>query len=146
MHAILPLMVLSALASAPQFDVQLLDGSKVSGSLVQWDAAQLVVETSTGRTTLQTGKLASVTPHSPPADSAAKPAVWVDLVDGSQLAGLEYTVEKGRAKIAFSAGEVARNSDRPDRRRAFAAGLRGDGLGVVADSRQEDSRRRVGDR
>ena len=100
-------MVLSALAcGSPQFDVQLLDGSRVSGSLVRWDAAQLVVEASTGRTTLDTGKLASVTPHSPPANSAAKPAVWVDLVDGSQLAAAEYTAEKGRAKIAFSAGEV----------------------------------------
>ena len=106
MHAILPLMVLSALAAAPQFDVQLLDGSRVSGSLVRWDAAQLVVETSTGRTTLDAGKLASVTPQSPPANSAAKPAVWVDLVDGSQLAAAEYTAEKGRAKIAFSATEV----------------------------------------
>ena len=46
MYAILPLMFLSAVASAPQFDVQLLDGSRVSGSLVRWDAAQLVVETS----------------------------------------------------------------------------------------------------
>ena len=106
MHAILPLMVLSALAAAPQFDVQLLDGSRVSGSLVRWDAAQLVVETSTGRTTLDAGKLASVTPQSPPASPAAKPAVWVDLVDGSQLAAAEYTAEKGRAKIAFSATEV----------------------------------------
>jgi len=53
MHAILPLMLLSALAAAPQFDVQLLDGSRVSGSLVRWDAAQLVVETATGRTTLE---------------------------------------------------------------------------------------------
>ena len=106
MHAILPLMLLSALAAAPQFDVQLLDGSQVSGSLVRWDAAQLVVETSAGRTTLDTDKLASVTPHSPPASPAAKPAVWVDLVDGSQLAAAEYTAEKGRAKIAFSATEI----------------------------------------
>ena len=66
----------------------------------------MVVETSTGRTTLDTGKLASLTPQSPPASSAAKPAVWVDLVDGSQLAAAEYTAEKGRAKIAFSASEV----------------------------------------
>ena len=106
MHAILPLMLLSALAAGPQFDVQLLDGSRVSGRLVRWDAAQLVIETSTGRTTLDTGKLASLTLQSPPASPASKPAVWVDLVDGSQLAAAEYTVEKGRAKIVFSAGEV----------------------------------------
>ena len=106
MHCILPLMVLSALASAPRFDVQLLDGSRVSGSLVRWDAAQLVVENSTGRTTLDAEKLASLTSQSSPANSGVKPAVWVDLVDGSQLAAAEYTVEKGRAKIAFSATAV----------------------------------------
>jgi hypothetical protein len=106
MHVILPLMVLSALASGPQFDVQLLDGSRVSGSLVRWDSAQLVVQTSTGPATLDTAKLAALVPQSPPADSLPKPAVWVDLVDGSQLAGLEYTAAKGRAKIAFSATEV----------------------------------------
>ena len=32
--------------------------------------------------------------------------MWVDLVDGSQLAAAEYTAEKGRARIAFSAGEM----------------------------------------
>jgi len=106
MHAILPLMVLSVLASPPQFDVQLLDGTRVSGSLVAWDAAHLVIEAPTGRTAQDTGKLASVTPHSPPASPAVKPVVWVDLVDGSQLAAKEYTVEKGRAKIALSATEV----------------------------------------
>ncbi len=106
MYAVLPLIVLSALASASQFNVQLLDGSRVSGSLVRWDAAQLVVENSTGRTTLDTGKLASVMPQSPPANAVAKPAVWVDLVDGSQLVAAAYIVEKGRAKIVFSATEV----------------------------------------
>ena len=106
MHAILPLMVLSVLAATPQFDVQLLDGSRVSGSLVRWDSAQLVVESVTGRTTLDTAKLAAVTPQSPSASSARKPAVWVDLVDGSQLAAAEYTAEKGRAKIVFSGTEV----------------------------------------
>ncbi|MEI8373231.1 MAG: NPCBM/NEW2 domain-containing protein [Planctomycetota bacterium] len=106
MQSILPLMFLSVLASPPQFDVLLLDGSRVSGSLIRWDVAQVVIETSTGPTSLDKGKLASVTPHSPPADSAAKPAVWVDLIDGSQLAAAEYTVEKGRAKIAFSASEI----------------------------------------
>ncbi|MGO9109249.1 MAG: NPCBM/NEW2 domain-containing protein [Thermoguttaceae bacterium] len=106
MHAFLSLMVLSAFASVPQFDVQLLDGSRVSGSLVAWDAARLVVESSAGRTALNAGKLVSVTPQMPPATPTARPAVWVDLVDGSQLAAAEYTAENGRAKIAFSATEV----------------------------------------
>ena len=106
MHAILPLMVLSALAAAPRFDVQSLDGSRVSGRLVRWDAAQLVIEEgATGPVALNAEKLASVVPRNPPA-AAAKPAVWVDLVDGSQLAAAEYTVEKGRARIALATSEI----------------------------------------
>jgi hypothetical protein len=106
MHAILPMIVLSALASAPTFDVQLLDGSRVSGRLVGWDAAQLVVETTGGKTVLDAGKLASVTPLGAPPNAATKPAVWIDLADGSQLSAAEYTVEKGRARIALSAAEI----------------------------------------
>jgi hypothetical protein len=106
MHGILSLMLLSALAAPPQFDVQLLDGTRVSGSLEQWDAAQLIVSTSAGRTTVAAEKVASVTPQKPPASPAAKTAARVDLVDGSQLAAADYTAEKGRAKISLSSGEV----------------------------------------
>jgi hypothetical protein len=100
MHTILPLICLSALAAGPQFDVQLLDGSHVSGKLAGWESTSLVIEGSAGRTTLDTSKLATLTAEGLPA-STIKPAVWVDLVDGSQLLAAGYTVEKGRAKIVF---------------------------------------------
>jgi len=106
MYGILPLMVLSAVASAPRFEVQFLDGSRVSGTLVRWDATQLILDASTGGTALDAGKLATVTPQSPPASPATKRAVWIDLVDGSQLVAAEYTAEKGRAKITFSPTEI----------------------------------------
>ena len=106
MHGFLSLMVFSALAAAPQFNVQLVDGTRVSGSLDRWDAAQLVVTGSAGRTVLDVGKLAAITPQKPPASPAVKPAVRVDLVNGSQLAAADYTAENGRAKIVFSASEA----------------------------------------
>jgi hypothetical protein len=105
MHAILPLMVLSVLSAAPKFDAQLLDGSRVSGNLAAWDVRGVVVESSTGRITLDAEKLASMTRQTPPAQPAARQAVWVDLIDGSQLVAAEYTAEKGHAKIVFSAAE-----------------------------------------
>ncbi len=71
MHAILSLIILSALSAPPQFDVQLLDGSKVSGSLAAWSEKQVVVETSGGRRNLDVSTIASVAAHSP----AAKPAI-----------------------------------------------------------------------
>jgi len=106
MCGILPLVFLSAVASAPRFDVQLLDGTRVAGTLVRWDAAQVVLDASSGRTALDAGKLASLTPQSPPTSPAVKRPVWVELVDGSQLVAAEYTAEKGRAKITFSPTEV----------------------------------------
>jgi hypothetical protein len=106
MHSILPLFLLSALAAPPQFDVQLLDGAKVSGGLSTWTDKQLVVETSGGRRELDVAKVASVAAHVPPGKPPVSPAVWVDLVDGSHLAAMEYTTEQARARIALASGET----------------------------------------
>ena len=105
MHSILPLILLSV-ASAPQFDVQLLDGAKVTGSLAAWTEKQLVVETSAGRRELDPAKVASLAVHAPPAKPSAGPAVCVDLADGSRLAAVDYTAEQARAKIALASGET----------------------------------------
>jgi hypothetical protein len=102
MHSILPLLLLSAVVAPPQFDVQLVDGSKVSGSVAAWTEKQLVVETSAGRRELDVAKVASVAAHAPPAKPAIGPAVWVDLADGSRLVGLEFTMAKGRANIVLA--------------------------------------------
>ena len=107
MHTFLPLILLSALAAPPQFDVQLLDGSKVSGGLAGWTEKQVVLDTPNGRRELDVAKVASLATHGPAFKSAAKPSVWVDLADGSRLAAAEYTTDKGRAKIAlFPSNEV----------------------------------------
>jgi hypothetical protein len=105
MHGLLPLMLVTALSSVPQFDFQLLDGSRVSGSVAGWDAAKVLIEGPGGRSSLDIARLASITPQKAPAIPAGKPAVWVDLVDGSQLAAAEFTAQQGRAKIVFSAAE-----------------------------------------
>ena len=102
MHSILPLLLLSAVAAPSQFDVQLLDGSKISGSLAAWTETQLAVETPAGRRELDVAKVASIAAHTPPAKPAASPAVWVDVADGSHLAGSEFTMQKGRANILLS--------------------------------------------
>jgi hypothetical protein len=106
MHTFLPLIFLTALAAPPQFDVQLVDGVKVFGGLVHWDAAKVTVETSSGRRELDVSKVASIAAHVAPTKPATKPSVWVDLSDGTRLAALEYTTERGRAKIVLAADEV----------------------------------------
>jgi hypothetical protein len=106
MHPILPVILLSALSASPQFDVQLLDGSKLTGSLAACSDKHVTIETSAGRRELDVDKVASIAAHAP-AKSAAAPLVWVDLADGSRIAGTEYTTEKGQAKIALlPAGEI----------------------------------------
>ncbi len=111
MHAILQLILMSAVGHPlagppPQFDAQLVDGSKVSGAMAAWNDKQLVLETSSGRRELDLAKLASVAAHAPQTKPASKPFVWVDLGDGSQLAAVEYTTEQSRGKIALASGET----------------------------------------
>ena len=112
----------------------------------RWDAAQLVVETATGRTTLDAGKLASVTPQSRAgklhgeAGRVGRPGRW--FATGGR--GIHRRERPGQDHLLRHRG--AGNPDRPDRRRPLSAGLRGDGLGVVADPRQEGAQRRAGDR
>ena len=146
MHAILPWMVLSALAAAPQFDVQLLDGSRVSGSLVRWDAGavghrDLGRPHHAGRGQAGLGDAAK---------AAGKPRGEAGRVGrpGRRFAtggrGIHRGERPGQDRL-FRRRDPG-SADRRDRRRALSADFRGDGLGVVADPRQEDSRRRAGDR
>ena len=146
MHAILSLMVLSALAAAPQFDVQLLDGSQVSGSLVRWDAAQLV-DRDLGRPHHaghgQAGLGNAAQPAGKPRGEAGRmgrPGRW--FATGGR--GIHRGERPGQDRLFRHRGPGS--ADRRDRRRALSADFRGHGLGVVADPRQEDSRRRAGDR
>ena len=101
MHAFLPLILLSAVSAPPQFNVQLLDGSTVYGSLAGWSEIQVVVDTPKGRREFDPTKVASIAAHGPAAKSTSKPSVWVYLADGSRLAASEYTTDKVRAKITL---------------------------------------------
>lgn len=100
------LFALSVLAAGSDFEVQPLEGPRVIGSLVSLDAKQVVLETQSGRVTLEIEKIAALAPKQMPATPAKEPSAWIGLVDGSTLVTEEYTVNSGVAHITLLGGEV----------------------------------------
>ncbi len=90
----------------PAVEARTLDGSVVSGSLVELGAEQVVLETTSGRVPLELRRLAGVVPKGDGPRIGPAPTTWVDLVDGSSLTASEYTVRDGRARIVLVGGAV----------------------------------------
>ena len=106
MHSFLLAITLSVFANAPEFDVQSLAGASASGRLVALDGSRVTLETASGRVTLATDRVTSITARQNPRARHESPLVSVALVDGSSLAVKEYTVNNGRAKMTLASGEV----------------------------------------
>ncbi len=99
-------------ATAHQVEVQLVQGARISGELVQWKDQQILLGTSTGAatvTSLEAATIAAIVPKpvaaQPPEKPLEKPTLWLDLSDGSRLAATEYTVVGAQSKITFADGE-----------------------------------------
>jgi len=96
-------LILSAVVTVagPGFDVQLLDGQSLSGSITALDAKQVTVETDDGPTTLDVTKLARISAVDKSKAIGSLPSVWIDLVDGTTLLAAEYAVSEDAARITF---------------------------------------------
>ncbi|MGH7194997.1 MAG: hypothetical protein ACREJM_15905, partial [Candidatus Saccharimonadales bacterium] len=79
--------------------MQTSDGEQFYGRLTALTATEVGLSTQLGPLTLLFDNIADITPLEKPPAPAAKPSVWVDLVDGSLLLGSNYEVNEGRAKI-----------------------------------------------
>jgi hypothetical protein len=103
-------LLLSAIATdaAPVFEAQNAEGTSVVGSLIELTPQRAVLETPQGKVELDLAKLLYLLPKDAPetAPPAASPTVWVELVDGSTLAAVQYAVEADRAKITLTDGEI----------------------------------------
>jgi hypothetical protein len=99
------LILALALLLAPQFELSTSGGETLSGELVELSAKQVVVQAAGGPQTVPTGQLAAVRSSSKPGEPA-QPAVRVELVDGSSLHAISYSVSDGDATIALAGGEV----------------------------------------
>ena len=105
-NSLIVILTWAAAASAAEFQIQPLEDPPVAGDLVSIDGKQVVLQTPTGRVTLEIEKIASLAPKQKPAAPGKEPSVWIDLVDGSTLLAEEYTARAGAARITLRGGEV----------------------------------------
>jgi hypothetical protein len=99
-------VLLSAVLAAgvPEFEAQTLDGQTAVGQIAQFDGQQLVLETAQGRSTFTLAALATLA-RKPAAPASEKKAnLWIELIDQSGLAAVEYTVHGLTALVTLTTG------------------------------------------
>lgn len=94
----------AALLGAAEFEATTLDGRLATGQLVELSAQQVVLETPDGRSIFDLGSLAALARKGADAPAVPKALLWVELVDESGLASLEYTVTDGTAHVTLTGG------------------------------------------
>ncbi len=96
-------LILSAMltAAGPQFEVQLLDGRAIAGSITALDTEQVTIDTTDGPTTINITKLMRISAAPQSEAPGVLPGVWIDLVDGSSLVASDYSVSEGLAQITL---------------------------------------------
>lgn len=97
-------LIVAAVLSAPQFDLQTIGGESAQGSITALDSERVVVETTSGRQELPVKALLTIIAHGTvrPPDRAA---VVVELTDGSTLAAKQFTSTAGMATVTLIDGE-----------------------------------------
>lgn len=100
------LILAAALADAGEFEVRTTGGQTVRGTLVELSAERVTIANPDGPATLPTEQVAGLLPTSRPAAAGQKASVWVELVDGSSLSALSYSVIEGQARLALAGGAV----------------------------------------
>jgi hypothetical protein len=90
-------------AALPDVEVQTLGGEMLGGPLVELSDQKVTVRTATGQVSLEIDKLVALAPKNKP-KAELTPAVWLDLVDGSRLAGQDYVVKDNQARVTTAGG------------------------------------------
>jgi hypothetical protein len=106
MRTISLVVVLACVAAAPAADVQvkLLRGSDVKGQLVAVSSDKLTLATATGERAIPANELRSVEfPQT--RNELEKPRVWLQLLDGSQIAGTSVSLATGKAVVELVGGD-----------------------------------------
>jgi hypothetical protein len=95
-----------ATAAAPQVEIETLDGRTLIGSLAELDSQRAAVETAGGRVSVGTGELLQLSLKDPPVVPSQAPQVWVELVDGSSLIGVEFVASGSTARVKLLDGSA----------------------------------------
>jgi NPCBM/NEW2 domain len=101
---LLSLLSLTALAAPPDVTVRLLEGDSVNGRLTALSAVKLTLENTAGRHDFDTAKLMWLELPVLPTPKAA--TIWIDLLDGSRLNAVAYSVTEGKARIDLATGQA----------------------------------------
>ncbi|HVX10627.1 MAG TPA: NPCBM/NEW2 domain-containing protein [Pirellulales bacterium] len=105
-------MILSAyvlatvLTASADFQLQTTDGQTYYGNLVAFGADGVEFETPQEKVKIPLARLSDVSRVNRPQPPGTKPAVWLELIDGSQLLGARYTVQERVAKIELGGEQV----------------------------------------
>jgi hypothetical protein len=97
-------LTLATLAAAPEVKVRPLDGEAVPGKLTELSSAQVTIETKAGPQVLPVTSLMWV--ELPAASPLAKPAAWIELLDGSRVVAADYSAAGGKASIELLTGQT----------------------------------------
>jgi len=100
----LSLLALTALAAPPEATVRPLEGDSVKGRLTALSAAKVSLETPAGPQQFNTAKLMWI--ELPATAVVNKPAIWIDLLDGSRLVATTYTAAEGKARVSLATGQT----------------------------------------
>ena len=101
------ILFVSLLAAAgPTFQVEVLSGDSVVGTIEQLDADRVTVQTAQGAVSLETEQIAGLSARATPATAQVLPSVWVELVDGSRLFAADYSARDALATVTGPGGEV----------------------------------------
>jgi hypothetical protein len=100
------LLSILLLAAGPEMEVLPLQGTSVTGNLVELTAERATVEAAGQKVSFDTAKLMAISPKQKPAAAGPAGPVWVEMIDGSQFAARDYTAADRKAKITLSDTEV----------------------------------------
>ncbi len=99
------LLMAALTTGASPFQATALDGRTAAGQLVELSGEKAVLKTDDGPVTFALDSLATLSRGEGTTPAARKPALWVELVDGSGIAAVEYTVAGETAKVVLGGGD-----------------------------------------
>ena len=100
------LLAVLALSAAPQFEARPLKGPVVAGAIVDLDGKRVTLETAAGRVSLETAALLDISAKPKPAAARRRRRPGSICSTARRSAALQYTTQKGRARITLAGGEA----------------------------------------
>jgi hypothetical protein len=98
-------LLLTLVLAVPSLEVEVgtVDGKSVTGAAAELTSSGVKLATAEGEKTIAAKELLSVTPAQAPPAPTDKPAVWLELVDGSRLTAATIAITKGTATLTYAA-------------------------------------------